>query len=276
MKYDKKRVTVSAFIDALIRFGPTEAILGLLNKQLDVRDEVARRWLEMRPMPGAADIAERIGGLSAATLTEARQHEVMKLLGQPDTEVVTLLPALAEATPQPGTMVAIPTGKIVTDQGKTIESKEVYSIAQFTVTVGEFARVTGVRRAFDDESPPNEPVVRVSWYDAVSYCNLVAIEEGHAPAYDMSDVAGKQAGAVWMAEPEEIARASPTGLTVRLPSETQWEFACRNPNPDQPTYGPIEEIAVFGRTRPAPVGTMKPNGYNLYDLYGNVWEWLQE
>jgi formylglycine-generating enzyme required for sulfatase activity len=66
--------------------------------------------------------------------------------------------------------------------------------------------------------------------------------------------------------------------TYRLPSEAEWEYACRaKTTGDYP--GNLNEIAWYGpnsnRTT-HPVGTKQPNSFGLYDMLGNVWEWCED
>ncbi len=72
---------------------------------------------------------------------------------------------------------------------------------------------------------------------------------------------------------------------LRLPTEVEWEFACRAGTPG-PRYGPIDEIAwyekncstwktVFSGTQAKPVGQKRANGFGLHDMLGNVWEWCR-
>ncbi len=70
------------------------------------------------------------------------------------------------------------------------------------------------------------------------------------------------------------------GLFFRVPTEAQWEKACRAGS-NRFIYGswPLEEIAWFfsnSKKKTHPVGEKKPNAYGLYDMLGNVWEWTSD
>ena len=121
----------------------------------------------------------------------------------------------------------------------------------------------------------NRPVETVSWFDAVAYCAALTTRE-------------RNAGRL------------PAGYVYRLPTEAEWEYACRagttTPFHYGPAlrsgmanfYGPSEYPPCGGSTyecynpggtyleRTTPVGSYAPNAWGLYDMHGNVWEWCSD
>ena len=133
-----------------------------------------------------------------------------------------------------------------------------YRLAEYPVTQAEYVQVTGTNpsTAHGDRLP----VESVSWWDAVRFCNLLSEREGLAPAYELAA--------------DEIEwDASADGY--RLPTEAEWEYACRAGTTGA-RYGPLDEIAWYrgnSQERIHDVGGKQPNAWGLYDMLGNVWEW---
>ena len=128
-------------------------------------------------------------------------------------------------------------------------------------------RNTSFRQADD------HPVVCVSWFDAVHYCNWLSAKEGLRPAYTISG-----ANVSW----DRNANG------YRLPTDAEWEYACRagtttpfftgqRISASQANYNGTLPYnngnrGLFRRTT-TPVGTFPPNAWGLYDMHGNVYEW---
>jgi formylglycine-generating enzyme required for sulfatase activity len=159
-------------------------------------------------------------------------------------------------------LIAIPPGRVTLSDRRTRRSWPVelapYELAAFPVTRDLYGRVTGRRPA----TPGGDrlPVESVSWGDAVRFCNALSAREGLTAAYrtDGEDV-------TW--------DASADGY--RLPTEAEWEHACRA-GTTGPRYGPLDEIAWYrgnSRERLHDVGGKRPNAWGLHDMLGNVWDW---
>jgi len=113
---------------------------------------------------------------------------------------------------------------------------------------------------------PDRPVDQVDWYHAVLYCNLRSLKEGLKPCYD----------------PKTLT-CDFTANGYRLPTEAEWEYACRAGARDPYSFGPdaarLKTYAWFkanaGQTT-HPVGQKTPNPWGLYDLHGNTAEWCHD
>jgi formylglycine-generating enzyme required for sulfatase activity len=107
---------------------------------------------------------------------------------------------------------------------------------------------------------PRRPATGVSWLRAIRFCNAASEWEGLDPAYsfDGEDV-------TWHVDSDGF----------RLPTEAEWEFACRAGSTGS-QYGPLREVAwtsADGVTSPQDVGAKHPNLNGLFDTLGNAWEW---
>ncbi|HVV70581.1 MAG TPA: formylglycine-generating enzyme family protein, partial [Verrucomicrobiae bacterium] len=124
------------------------------------------------------------------------------------------------------------------------------------VTQAEYQRVMGINPS-NATGDANRPVERVSWFDAVEYCKRLTDEA------------------------ERTGRL-PENYVYRLPTEAEWEYACRAGTSTRFSFGEdkngtqLVDYAWFTRNSDSvthPVGTRKPNPWGLYDMHGNVWEW---
>jgi formylglycine-generating enzyme required for sulfatase activity len=181
-------------------------------------------------------------------------------------------------------------GRRANETLREVELQRPFYIAALEVTNAQFrkwkADHSSGRFGAHDLSGEAQPVVNVTWEQAAEYCNWLSSQEGLPAAYAMRD--GK------------LAPVAPLNTGYRLPTEAEWSRAARYPGegqlrfpwgnalPAPPRAGNFADesarslVAVvlqgyddrFPAT--APVGSFPPNGLGLFDLGGNVAEWVND
>jgi formylglycine-generating enzyme required for sulfatase activity len=142
-----------------------------------------------------------------------------------------------------------------------VKISRAYWIGRYPVTQGEFLDVMGVNPSRFKEPEfivdHRRPVERVTWHDALDYCAALT-------------------------ERESEAGRIPHGSIYRLPTEAEWEYACRawsstrfsfGDDPDSTRLAEYGWYADNSDGTTQPVGGKKPNLWGLYDVHGNVFEW---
>jgi formylglycine-generating enzyme required for sulfatase activity len=163
-----------------------------------------------------------------------------------------------------------------------------YAIATKAVTVADFEQFLkehpevkhGSNTPYNPE--PACPRVAVSWFDALQYCRWLSEKEGMTEEEMCCPSIAEIEKAKDGIAPLQLPRGYLERAGYRLPTEAEWEHACRAGTTTAWSFGGSEELLDrYGmywknsRDRTWPVGQKRPNDLGLFDTHGNVWQWCQ-
>ena len=151
-----------------------------------------------------------------------------------------------------------------------------FYMSEKEVTLGEYLEIM--------QFNPNElsqgvnlPVINVNWYSAIEYCNARSIAEGLTPVYNIFYDIRDPSNLNTYDYDRFLVTWNKNANGYRLPTEAEWEFACRAGTTT--AYNTGNGITTnqahfnFSEGIVYPVGNYLPNQWGLYDMHGNVNEW---
>ena len=155
---------------------------------------------------------------------------------------------------KPGTfLMGIPreeTGRYSSEIQYEVTLTQGFYLGKYEVTQEQWEKVMGSNPS--DHKGAALPVEKVSWGDAMEFCKKLT-------------------------EVEKEADRLPKGWTYTLPTEAQWEYACRAGTTTAYSFGDVitPKQANYERNvgKTTPVGTYPANAWGFHDMHGNVWEW---
>jgi len=197
------------------------------------------------------------------------------------------------SNPNIGTLINVPAGTFQRDSVSTNTSRvSAFRMSKREITRAQFSSILGTDPSSStNSSGTSDPVQQVNWYHSIAFCNKLSIAEGLTPVYSVSGVTFAtltyasipiSTNSTW-----DAASANWSANGYRLPTEMEWMWAAMGATAGSTGYlkafagstgtNAIDEYAWYSLNSSSnthPVGTKLPNELGLYDMSGNVAEWI--
>jgi formylglycine-generating enzyme required for sulfatase activity len=192
------------------------------------------------------------------------EGRISRRLVEPVRMVMSKSPTSEFQSSAGGVMIRVPAGSFTMgspesedghrawEQQREVTFGSDFYLGKTPVTQDQFEAVTGTNPT-GHERIGNAPVDSVSWEQANEYCQKLTKLD-------------REAGVL------------PDGWEYRLPTEAEWEYACRAGS-SEPRHGEPQDVAWYqdnAEGKPHAVGQKTRNPWGFHDMLGNVWEWCQD
>ncbi|MDX9719461.1 MAG: SUMF1/EgtB/PvdO family nonheme iron enzyme [Myxococcota bacterium] len=141
------------------------------------------------------------------------------------------------------------------------------------VTQGEFLSLMGFNPSYHQDCGLDCPVEQLTFRQVLAYCNEASRQAGLDPCYSGLECVLGEDG---LYKCESIAFKGLSCMGFRLPTEAEWEYAARAASEEQPALDSVAWYWDNASFAPHPVASKQPNPWGLYDLQGNLWEWVND
>lgn len=208
-----------------------------------------------------------------------------------------LVTAVFPSTKHSLAMITVPAGRFQRNStaGDVSEITHAFKMSRREITRAQFLAVLGsdpTDPAFS--SGANDPVLKVSWYQAIAFCNKLSLASGLDPVYSVSGVDFGTLGYPAIPTSGNVdwnaASADWSKNGYRLPTETEWMWAAMGapaagqgggidttgyakPFAGSAVGNVLAEYAVYQESKSKPAGSRLANELGLYDMSGNALEW---
>lgn len=196
-----------------------------------------------------------------ANADELREAFVNHLLWPPPSSGTSSRQVAAASTMRPALSLA-PPGRFTMGSGRSVRLSQSVAVAVTPITRSQYYQVSGLQPG-EHKFSSDAPVTAVCWRDALIYCNKLSFYENLEPVYDLS-------------KPVPLWRTDLKNPGYRLLTDAEWEYVAlagdsKSPAAITPATCWCSENA---ENRVHSVGQKASNAWGIFDMLGNVWEWV--
>jgi formylglycine-generating enzyme required for sulfatase activity len=269
--------------------------IELLRSTLQTTTEDHRSALAQAKLAAVAELQKHTEELEGLLAEEQRQKDLLVAELQEKGKLIAQTNQLLEAQIAQNKELSKNTGHKVSSEAKqikyvTVDLPQSVTLDMVNIPGGQFLMGSPEGQGQDNEKPQHQvtvpefwmskyPVTQAQWR-SIAFRPSVKQELKPYPSQFKGDLRPVERVSWWEAI-EFCARLSQlTSQQYRLPSEAEWEYACRADTTTDFYFGAAltknlaNHNSAEGET--TEVGSYEPNAFGLYDMHGNIWEWCQD